>query len=67
MATTPEPCFMCDPEILEEARSTPGFRCATGFPICDAHREELKGNTNPPRDTLVDEGIVPPSFRWPRE
>jgi hypothetical protein len=35
------PCFMCDPSILE------GARCATGFPLCDTHREELTGNMNP--------------------
>lgn len=30
-------CWVCDPSILG------GSRCATGYPICDAHRAELGG------------------------
>ena len=36
-------CFMCDPSILE------GRRCATGAPICEAHREELGLERRTPR------------------
>ena len=40
----PPACFMCDRALLEVAQI---YRCATGFPLCAVHREELTGNMNP--------------------
>jgi hypothetical protein len=40
-----EPCFVCDPSILQ------GRRCATGEPICERHLRELLGE---PEETSED-------------